>query len=111
MGYASGSFSMHDIDAKPSQWSLDFRKLLSKTDTTSHRITSLLALLSSSISYGQPLPPYLDMPQPFRLVKHLDSIDPDLLSVRHIAEPEYSAFAVVQVCARAIQKDIEDLKK
>ncbi|KAK5111110.1 hypothetical protein LTR62_005309 [Meristemomyces frigidus] len=113
ISYASSTFSVHRDGAteEPSQWSTDFRKIVSQIDSTSHRVTSLLALLSSSISHGQPLPPYLDVPQPFQFVKQLHALDPDLLSVRHIAEPEYSAFAVLQVCAQAISEDVAKLKR
>lgn len=38
-------------------------------------------------------------------------IDPDLLSIRHIAEPEYSAFAVVHICAQTINVDLQELVK
>lgn len=112
MSYASSTFSMHRDDAgEPSQWSNDFRKLIRSIDTTSHKITSLLSLLSSSLSNGQPLPPYLEMPQPYHFVKRLESIDADLLSIRHVAEPEYSAFAVLQVCGQAMNKDLQLLVK
>ena len=60
---------------------------------------------------GQALPPYLDMPKPFEFVNKLKSLDPDLLSIRHIAEPEYSAFAVVQICAATVNADILRLTK
>ena len=112
MSYASATFSTHGMDAaEPSQWSKDFRTLLRSVDTTSHRITSLLSLLSSSLTHGQPLPPYLEMPKPYHFVKQLESIDADLLSIRHVAEPEYSAFAVLQVCGQAVNKDLEQLVK
>lgn len=90
MSHASTTFSLHNKtgegDAKPSLWLMDFRTVVARTTSTSHKITSLLALLSSSISYGQPLPPYLETPEPFQFVKLVNSIDPDLLSIRHIAE-------------------------
>ncbi|KAK0247699.1 hypothetical protein LTS09_017183 [Friedmanniomyces endolithicus] len=113
MSHASLTFSTHNKadTTEESQWARDFRQLVSQTSSTSHKVTSLLALLSTSMSYGQPLPPYLDMPQPFQFVKKVDSIDPDLLSIRHIAEPEYSAFAVIQVCSQAVHADLEKLKK
>lgn len=107
IGYASITFSTQDRADEISQWSNDFRKLIAFTGTTSHQITSLLSLLSSSISNGQPLPPYLEMPPPFQLVKHLESIDTDVLCIRHIAEVEYSAFAVLQICAQAVNQDVE----
>ena len=71
----------------------------------------MLCLLSSSVSSGQPLPPYLKAPQPYGLSKKLETLDRDILSVRHIAEPGYAAFAVMQVCSRAICNDIELLLK
>ncbi|KAK3069551.1 hypothetical protein LTR53_012019 [Teratosphaeriaceae sp. CCFEE 6253] len=112
MSHASMGLSLHNRfdGAEPSQWSRDFRKLAGQTSHTSHKITSLLALLSSSMSYGQPLPPYLEMPESFQIVKQVDALDPDLLSIRHIAEPEYSAFAVLQVCSQVISKDLKKLK-
>ena len=66
-------------------------------------------MLASSLSNAQPLPPYLEMPQPFQFLKKLNEIDRDILSVRHIAEPEYSAFAVMQVVSQSINGDIVKL--
>lgn len=39
-------------------------------------------------------------------VQRLQAIDGDILSVRHIAEPEYAAFAVIQICAQCIRDDV-----
>ena len=89
-----------------STWSADFRTLITAVNPTSHRITSLLALLSSSLANSQPLPPYLQAPEPYHIVKKLEAIDPDLLSVRHVQEPEFAAFAVMQVCSHSITADI-----
>lgn len=114
IGYASRTFSLHTSSPdRPelSQWSTDFRKLLVSINPTSHRYTSLLALLSSSLANGAPLPPYLEMPPPFEMIKKIETIDPDLLSIRHIAEPEYSAFAVVQISAQTVNADILELTK
>ena len=70
-----------------------------------------LRLLSSCLSNGQALPPYLEMPQPFAFVRRLESIDKNILSVRHIGEPEYSAFAVLQICGGSVTADLEKLVK
>ncbi|KAL5120032.1 hypothetical protein ACEQ8H_002130 [Pleosporales sp. CAS-2024a] len=91
------------------QWFEDFRKLTGSTKITSHEITSLLALLSSSITSGQPLPPYLTVPDAYQLSKRLDFIDRDILSLRHIAEPGYAAFAVMAVSTRCIHMDLQRL--
>ncbi|SMR51033.1 unnamed protein product [Zymoseptoria tritici ST99CH_1E4] len=103
ISYASGTFSTSAAD---SEWSVDFRKLLQSVDATSHQFTSLLSLLSSSLAHARPLPPYLEVPQHRRYVRSLEKIDHDILSVSHIAEPEYSAFAVIQICAQCINDDV-----
>lgn len=116
LGYASGTFaqpSLNGDEADPSsaQWFQDFRRIILASNITSHEITSLLALLSSSITNGQPLPPYLRAPQAFQLARRLEAIDRDILSIRHITEPGYAAFAVLQISTRCIQMDIEKLLK
>jgi hypothetical protein len=93
------------------QWFSDFRRIISSTNVTSHEITSLLALLSSSIQTGQPLPPYLTAPQGYQLSKQLEAVDHDILSLRHIAEPGYAAFAVMAISTRCIHMDLERLLK
>lgn len=108
LSYASSTFATTDPTSK---WSADFRKLLIEQNHTSHQLTSLLSLLSSSLLHGRALPPYLEPPPQSRYVKQLNAIDRDILSVRHIAEPEYSAFAVIQICARCIQQDMMKIKK
>ncbi|KAF2681514.1 hypothetical protein K458DRAFT_309610 [Lentithecium fluviatile CBS 122367] len=114
LGYASNTFTHPSIvgeDTDPStvQWFLDFRRIISQSNITSHEITSLLSLLSSSITSGQPLPPYLLAPQAFKLAKRLEAVDRDILSLRHITEPGYAAFAVLQISTRCISMDIEKL--
>ncbi|KAI9721166.1 MAG: hypothetical protein M1828_005273 [Chrysothrix sp. TS-e1954] len=127
IGYASTSFAQHpvavaDTTAPPdantnadlttpptsSAWLTDFRTLLRNTQTTSHEITSILSLLSSSISNNQPLPPYLKAPEPFGLLVKLQALDADILSVRHMAEPGYAAFAVMQIASRGLLGDVEE---
>ena len=109
IAYASRTFS--SSSENENEWATDFRKLLGSVNATSHQLTSLLSLLSSSISGGRALPPYLVIPQHARYVKNLEAIDRDILSVRHIAEPEYSAFAVIQICAKCIDDDVEKIMR
>jgi hypothetical protein len=90
-------------------WATDFRKMLTSVRATSHEITGLLTTLSASIANGQPLPPYLKIPQAYQLSAKLEAIDRDILSVRHIAEPGYAAFAVIQVSSRCIIAELEVL--
>lgn len=101
----SPTLSLH---ASP-QWFADFRRITANTNITSHEITSLLSLLSSSITSGQPLPPYLKPPEGYQLSKKLEAVDHDILSLRHIAEPGYAAFAVMAISTRCIHMDLERL--
>ncbi|KAI7510959.1 hypothetical protein KC347_g3845 [Hortaea werneckii] len=109
ISYSSTTFSVHRGNIEISQWSNDFRKIITSVSSTSHQITSVLSLLSSSLHNGQALPPYIELPKPYQFLRKLESIDPDLLSIRHIAEPEYSAFAVITICAQAINHDLAGL--
>jgi hypothetical protein len=107
IGYASATFNT----AEANEWSNDFRRLVSSVNATSQEITSLLSLLSASIMNGQPLPPYLKVPAPYALSTKLEKLDRDILSVRHIAEPGYAAFAVIQVSSRCIITELDRLLK
>jgi hypothetical protein len=93
------------------QWFADFRRVIKDANVTSHEITTMLSLLSSSIQNGQPLPPYLKVPNPYQLSRKLEAVDSDILSLRHIAEPGYAAFAVMAISTRCISMDIERLLK
>jgi len=80
-------------------------------NVTSHRITTVFAVLSSSMRNAAPLPPHLELPEPFCFVKRLESLDADILSVRHMAEPEYSAFAVLQIVSQNVTTDMAELAR
>ncbi|KAF2646232.1 hypothetical protein P280DRAFT_387163 [Massarina eburnea CBS 473.64] len=116
LGYASATFTHPSIigdgvDQSSAQWFQDFRRIVASSKVTSHEITSLLSLLSSSITNGQPLPPYLTAPRSFQLSKRLEALDRDILSIKHVAEPGYAAFAVLQISTRCIGMDVEKLLK
>lgn len=113
ISYASETFSHPDFtgdnDPSQAQWFRDFRRIIASANITSHEITSLLAMLSSSITNGQPLPPYITAPQAYQLSRKLEAIDRDILSIRHVAEPGYAAFAVLQISTSCISMDLEKL--
>ncbi|RMY32427.1 hypothetical protein D0865_14734 [Hortaea werneckii] len=91
-----------------SEWLANFRRLVNDAHVTSETITTLLALMSASVSNGSALPPYLRVPEPYQLTQRLDEMDKDILSVRHIAEPGYSSFAVIQIGTKCM---LDDLRK
>lgn len=98
-------------DDSNSIWMLNFRRVVSNAKVTTHEVTSLLCLLSASITNRQPLPPYLKTPRPYSFSKRLEALDKDILSIKHIAEPGFAAFAVLQISTRCIVGDVERLMK
>ena len=109
IGYASQTFT--EDGESTSKWSEDFHKLMAEANLTTHDITMLLSLLSASVRNASALPPYLRAPKPFGLTTKLEELDSDILSVRHIAEPGYSAFAVIQICSRSVVAELEVILK
>ena len=76
---------------------------------TSHSITSTLALLSGAVSQGSALPPYIVLPEPYNLSKRLEALDKGILDARHVEEPGYSAYAVIQVASGLVTDDLARL--
>ncbi|KIW73346.1 hypothetical protein PV04_01476 [Phialophora macrospora] len=90
-------------------WLKDFKQLIASLELTSHSVTSLLAILSGAIGSGKPLPPYLRAPERFHIGEMLSSLDSHILSTKHVCEPGYSAFAVMQVSTTMLSEDLADL--
>lgn len=111
ISYASKDFTAntHTNDPGQTSWFKDMSRLIQYTNVTSHEITSLLALLSASVTNSNPLPPFLKKPEPFRLSERLQALDADILSINHIAEPGYAAFAVMQIASSMIGDDLGKL--
>ena len=97
--------------AVQTQWLKDLAHLTAQTDVTSHSITTLLSLVSASVANGQALPPYLEPPHPYNLLETLERQDKEILSISHIEEPGYSAFAVMEVASNMISDDLAKLLK
>ena len=72
-------------------------------------MTSTLSLLAAAITHGAPLPPFIEVPKPYNLSERLEALDKDILDARHIEEPGYSAYAVMQVASSLISDDLEHL--
>ncbi|GAM88916.1 hypothetical protein ANO11243_069500 [Dothideomycetidae sp. 11243] len=101
--------SPDEIPSNQATWSRDFRRLLRDANATNREITSLLAMLSAGVTSGNPLPPYMKAPPPYGLVKKMDAMDRSILSIRHISEPEFAAFACIQIGTKCINDDVTAL--
>jgi hypothetical protein len=106
ISFASQAYSEVDPSGN-SKWSDDFRRLIGTIQPNSHEITLVLSLCSAAIRSGEPLPPYVPKPKPFELTTQLEELDSNILSVRHINEPGYAAFAVMQMSARCVGEDVD----
>jgi hypothetical protein len=117
VGYATQSWSTKTdhLKSEPSNpatrraWLNDLTQLIDRIGPTSHSLTSALILLSHSVTQGSPLPPYLGVQKAFDLTKSLEALDSGILDARHVEEPGYSAFAVMQVGNSLINYDLQKL--
>ncbi|CZR57246.1 uncharacterized protein PAC_07136 [Phialocephala subalpina] len=91
------------------EWLNDLMTLVDSIGPTSHSITSILSLLSASVKTGSALPPYIQMPEPYDLSRRLERLDKGILDARHVEEPGYSAYAVLQVCSSLVTDDLRRL--
>ncbi|KAF4553769.1 ER transporter-like protein 2 [Elsinoe fawcettii] len=100
--------STDDTDSATA-WLKDFRALVDDANVSSRECTTLLSLLSAAVTSGNPLPPYLKAPQAYSLAARLDAMDRDILSIKHVAEPGFAAFACVQIGTKCIEDDVRAL--
>lgn len=96
-------------DPEHAKWLHELRLLVASVQETSQEVASVLSVLSASVASGEPLPPLLRMPEPFRLMERLMQADPEIMATAHLAEPGYGAVAVIQLASRAVEADLEML--
>ncbi|TVY90187.1 Uncharacterized protein LAWI1_G001995 [Lachnellula willkommii] len=107
---ASSSTAYPNMNAATRRaWLSDLSLLIDTVNPTSHSITSTLALLSAAVSQGSALPPYIILPEPYNLSKRLEALDSGILDARHVEEPGYSAYAVMQVASGLVTDDLARL--
>lgn len=116
MSYATQAWSTDNGSTYPNtqpetrhEWLQDLSILIEGVNPTSHAITSVLSLLSASVTTGSALPPYIILPEPYHLNKKLEALDTGILDARHVQEPGYSAYAVLQVCSSLVGDDLRRL--
>lgn len=104
ISYSANAFTTEQ--EQESEWLKGFRRLTADLNITSHDVTSTLCLVSASITNSQPLPPYLSVPKPFALAERMKAADPEVLSVKHVAEPCYAAFAVLEIASSLVTEEM-----
>jgi hypothetical protein len=115
ISYATQTWSTlafpHAESSTPShrEWLEDLAVLLDEVGPTTHLFTSILALLSASVTQGSALPPYIQLPEPYGLSRRLEKLDKGILDAKHVEEPGYSAYAVMQVASSLVTDDLKRL--
>ncbi len=90
-------------------WLSDFNHIVGSLQLTFQEVTTLLSMMSGAISTGKPLPPFLKVQKTYDLGLLLEGLDTDILSTRHVCEPGYSAFAVMQIATTMVVEDLNGL--
>ncbi|KAH8812045.1 hypothetical protein F5884DRAFT_820070 [Xylogone sp. PMI_703] len=113
ISYASQTWADHSKHLFPNNdiasrraWINDFSAVVDSINPTSHQITSTLSLLSASVRQGSPLPPYMQIPKPYQLSQRLEELDKGILDAKHMMEPGYSTYAVLQVASSMLSDDL-----
>ncbi|KAJ5624821.1 hypothetical protein N7510_001130 [Penicillium lagena] len=102
--------SEHPERESDGQWMEQLAEIALKSpDFNSHQITSLLCHLSAAIMNAQPLPPYLSIPDSFPLARQMRRIDGELLNIRHVEDPAFSAFASLEVLRSVVSFSLQEL--
>jgi hypothetical protein len=102
--------SEHPEPESDSQFMAQLAEIILKSaDFNSHRITSLMCHLSAAIMNAQPLPPYLSTPDSFPLARQMQRIDGELLNIRHVEDPAFSAFVSLEVLRSIVSFSLKEL--
>ncbi|KAH6699780.1 hypothetical protein BKA61DRAFT_562223 [Leptodontidium sp. MPI-SDFR-AT-0119] len=104
IAYASSSFPTAHTS---STWLSSFTSTRIRNHSESHKLISILSLLSASITNGQALPPYLKTPDSFRLSDEITADVGTVLDLANVDEPGFRAVAVVKVAQRCVVDSTE----
>jgi hypothetical protein len=107
MSHTTQSWTQAEFGSRA--WLTDLTALVDQVGPTSHEMTSILTVLGAAVRQGSALPPYMRMPGPYQLSRRLSRLDGGILSSKHVAEPGYSAYAVMQVASSLIHDDLRRL--
>lgn len=97
-------------EEKEEEWFTQLGKVALQTvDFRSARLASYLSHLSASVTNNLPLPPYLPKPGSFPLSRRMHKINKNLLHVRYLEDPAFSAFITLEVLRSVVVWCMRDL--
>lgn len=91
------------------KWVSNLARAASSPDFHAHVVSSVLYHLSAAISNRLSLPPYLSPPHPFPLARSLRRMDEDLLNIRNVQDPSFSAFVALEVLSSMMSSNLKNL--
>lgn len=91
------------------KWVNNLARATSSPDFHAQVVSSVLYHLSAAVSNGLSLPPYLSPPHPFPLARSLRQMDEDLLNIRNIEDPSFSAFVALEVLSSMMSSNLKNL--
>ena len=89
------------------KWIAKLAKATNVPSFHSHIVTSVLYHLSAAVINGFSLPPYLTPPHPFPLARNLRNINEDLLNIRNVEDPSFTAFVAVEVLSSMVSSNLK----
>ncbi|EEP76334.1 predicted protein [Uncinocarpus reesii 1704] len=98
-----------DSGRNEEKWIEHLARAASSQDFHSQVITSVLYHLSAAVSNGLSLPPYLAPPHAFPLARNLRKMNENLLDIRNIEDPSFSAFVSVEVLSSVVNSNLKTL--
>lgn len=91
------------------EWLRDLSKLIGPVNATEEKLTSILCQLAAAVATGRSLLPRLELPEAYHLSEKLRKLDPDILSIRHMQDAGYSAYAVMEIISSMITHNLDML--
>lgn len=97
-------------EEKKEEWFTQLGKVALQTvDFKSAKLASYLSHLSASVTNNLPLPPYLPSPGSFPLSRRMHKFNKNLLHVRYLEDPAFSAFITMEVLRSIVAWCMKDL--
>ncbi|KAH7120571.1 hypothetical protein EDB81DRAFT_847855 [Dactylonectria macrodidyma] len=109
------SFQQVQAAAESSEWSSHHLAVAwASTGSQFQSTTSLFCHLASSLTHAKPLPPFLSVSESFPLMRHLHSINSEMLTTQNSYQPAYTAFISLELLRTALslelQKQLDEIR-
>lgn len=109
VSYSTRLFAAAKEQEAASAWMRELRRCATPQEDIELQVVSVLAACGTAIAHGQPLPPFLHVPETSSLLDAIKASPMDLLDTKHVHEAGYSALAAIHASAMVAAEDIREL--